>query len=296
MKAFARFVVTEPLVLPTMIGNLSTSSVPLQTWNDFWGKITATKNQQIPLRRIHLLCMLLLIGCSAYVGYLIWIHRVFTYVFLPMIWTVLILSRFLSGPFSSYFLSGMQAVCSEFSASFQSAGFSITCQEEGFRGNLKGGYIIYIYPTTLDFLRVEIADETLLDCSTKESPMIAANDSAPISADIIASETWNQFWSTIEKEATAYTVASRRIFVAFVLLYLFCVVAIATTDSITVLYSLWLPYVLWGLRFGYAIFTTKRIPQATVSTLRSRHIVIDSQSRASTWNIEMSMIGLGSKM
>jgi hypothetical protein len=234
MKAFARFVVREPpKSLPAMIGNRSTSSLPLETWDDFWGKIAAKRIQRNPLIRLQLFCLLLVFCWSVYLVHLIWTSNINVYVFFPTLWTSFVLWHVLCGSIDSFFLSGVQKVCSEFSASFGSAGFSLSCQMEGIHGN----YVIYVYPTSVDFLRVEIADDLLLDCSTKEWSVISASNYAPISAEIVASVpsgTWSQFWSTIEKEATAYTVASRRICMLFLLMYISGLLGHAMSDSVIV--------------------------------------------------------------
>jgi hypothetical protein len=243
MKCYARFDVIKPSTsLPAMIGNVSTSSLPLRTWNEFWDKIgrigQTRKTKSAAFAAPY--CLILLVCCSMYLGYVLVVSGLFSYIFLPFVFVVLTLSRLMWGRVNYSGLSGIQAICSEFSASFESAGFSITCQQEVPQGNMNGGcnYTIYIYPTSLDFLRIEIADERLLGCSTTELSIISAYIAAPISAEIVASETWNQFWCTIEREAAAYTVASRRIFALFVLMYIFGVLAVATSSvSIIISYS-----------------------------------------------------------
>jgi hypothetical protein len=106
-------------------------------------------------------------------------------------------------------LSKVREICTEYSPVFESAGFRIDCQREHSEDGRSTGYNIYFYPVNLDYLQIELANETLLGTTRKQS-LLSSDHSIPSTVQSVAPKTWDNFWTAIETDVGAYVGATRR--------------------------------------------------------------------------------------
>jgi hypothetical protein len=212
-SSYARFnIANRPVGLPETIGSVSTASIPLRKWNEFWDKISHPDSLRsitfdyFATRLTYFLGLLVFFfGLSSFLN-----SVGLKYLYYPLALVVCLVSVFLVLWWNARSLSKVREICAEYSPVFESAGFRIDCQREHSDDGRRTGYNIYFYPVNLDYLRIEIANETMFGMTTKQS-LLLSDHFTPIAVQSVATETWDNFWAAIEKDVRAYVGATRRL-------------------------------------------------------------------------------------
>jgi hypothetical protein len=183
-------------------------------------------------------------------------------------------------------LSKVREICAEYSPVFESAGFRVDYQRELPEDGRPPGYYIYFYPVTLDFQRIEIANETLFGCSTTKQSLLSPDDDfIPNAMQTVSPKTWDNFWTAIEKDVGAFVSATRRFCVLsciWFFMILFCSIPVnEDEDNVENVSSFfWILYLilvvivvacfLFQCFYGNEMQTAKSRLQSTIDTYASQ--------------------------